>query len=155
MSLWENIKQFFTKTNSEPETVTETEEKTDLKEKAEAENSHIANAENKTETAPVADTEANTEVVNPQNDIDAFIKFCVAEDREKRIALGKRQDNYFICFKNEALSGFLFDWYGIMKSRINNETQEDLYVQFLGTICKKYISNDKSDIGEASVENTQ
>lgn len=150
MSLFENIKQFFTKTNGEPETVTESEEKADLKENAEAETSHISDTENKTETAPVADTEASAEVVNsPQNDIDIFIKFCVAEDREKRIALGKRQDNYFICFKNEALSGFLFDWYGIMKSRINNEMQEDLYVQFLDTICKKYISEDTTDVAKS------
>ncbi|MCD8214456.1 MAG: hypothetical protein LUC97_02225 [Clostridiales bacterium] len=144
MSLWENIKRFFAKTNGESETALKPEE---------AEEKHDSEVKVKVEpTAEIAsDTENKIEgnTNNPQNDVDTFIKFCVAEDREKRIALGKRQDNYFICFKNEALSGFLFDWYGIMKSRINNEMQEDLYVQFLDTICKKYINENTTDVAKS------
>lgn len=150
MNLWENVKKFFGKTNSEPETalkLEEAEEKHDSEVKVEVEPTAeiISDTENK--------IEENTD--NPQNDVDTFIKFCIAEDREKRIALGKRQDNYFICFKNEALLGFLFDWYGIMKSRINNEMQEDLYMQFLDTICKKYVTKNKPDTDEVSEEKSQ
>lgn len=114
-----------------------------FKRKAKAENALTPIAETK---MPVFTDEAKTELSH-------FIIFALNEEDKGNILLGKRTNGkgddaevqYFICFRNEQINGFLGEWYNTLKeSRNPNSTfskDKDYYNFWLNHMLNKYKIN--------------
>ncbi|MCD8215072.1 MAG: hypothetical protein LUC97_05475 [Clostridiales bacterium] len=94
-----------------------------------------------------------------KNDVSFFIGFILKEDKENNIILGKRKDQYFICFKNEYFAPFFSDWYALMKDLISKRLSQSTYDLSFEALCSKYSAaadktqkSDDTDTGKMPAE---
>ncbi|MCD8215938.1 MAG: hypothetical protein LUC97_09915 [Clostridiales bacterium] len=80
-----------------------------------------------------------------KNEVSKFLAFILNEDNEDKIILGKRQDRYFICFKDKYLQTFFSDWFVLMKGLVNSELSRSTYEDSFNTLCRKYSKPDSRE----------
>lgn len=85
----------------------------------------------------------------------ALICLLANEDKADNIILGKRENRYFVCFKNEYFKPFFAEWFVTMKLFNEGTISEERYYKSFNETCKEYgakAEDEKRPIEEAKAD---